>query len=87
MEHYSKLHSKMAAKSHFKNKVQLISLMNRVGVVLAMLLLPIYLNAQITFVEKPPVEKPKWESMRDVFMMPYDSTHIYIKNYPILEVV
>jgi len=52
---------------------------------LAMLLLPVSLAAQITFAEKPPEKGPEWEYMRDIIMMPYDSTQLLIETYPILE--
>lgn len=59
--------------------------MNRITLILAILVSPVCLTAQITFAEKPPVEKPRWEYKKDIMILPYDSSHVYIKCYPILE--
>jgi hypothetical protein len=55
------------------------------NLLLSMLLLPVTLAAQITFAEKPQEKGPGWEYMRDIIMMPYDSTQLLIETYPILE--
>jgi hypothetical protein len=82
MVHYGK----MGAKDHFKNRAQVIGLINRVGVILAMLLLPMCLVAQITFAEKEPVDNtPKWWHLKDEILMPYDSTYLKLERYPTLE--
>ena len=55
-------------------------------IVLAMLLLPLCLTAQITFAEKPPVDNtPEWWHLKDEMLMPYDSTSLKIELYPTLE--
>jgi hypothetical protein len=55
-------------------------------IVLAMLLLPLCLTAQITFAEKPPVDNtPEWWHLKDEMLMPYDSTYLKIQAYPTLE--
>ena len=83
---YTNLNRVMKITDHFKNRAQLISLKNRVALVLAMLLLPMCLVAQITFAEKQPVDNtPEWWHLKDKILMPYDSTYLKIQLYPTLE--
>jgi|GEM_PF-4065715 len=83
---YTNLNRLMKITDHFKNRAQLIRLKNRVALVLAMLLLPLYLTAQITIAEKPPVDNtPRWWHLKDEMLMPYDSTYLKLQLYPTLE--
>ena len=85
MEQFENLNSVVEAGTISKNGVNPKSLISRGIFILAMLLLPISLAAQITFAEKQPEKGPGWEYMRDVIMLPYDSTQLLIETYPILE--
>lgn len=60
----------------YQRKIVIISLL---------LLFSIHLTAQITFVEKTPPTNPKpgWDYLKDIFMMPYDSTNFEIYKFPI----
>jgi len=76
----------METRDHSKKRASLKSLISSSKVlIVAMLFLPVTLAAQITFAEKPQEKGPGWEYMRDIIMMPYDSTHLLIETYPILE--
>lgn len=75
-------YNKIIVNSCFKNRTQL----NKIGIILTILLFPLFLNAQITIEEYKPIEKtPKWLPLKDKILMPYDSTSLEIQQYPILD--
>jgi hypothetical protein len=77
--------STMEAENHVKYGTNSKSLKSRCIILLVILLLPISLAAQITFAEKQQEKVPDWKYMKDIIMMPYDSTQLLIETYPILE--
>ena len=78
---------KMETGDHFKNGASSKNLMSCGIFILACLLLPIRLSAQITFAEKRelPQQKYGWDYLRDDMMSPYDSSTIYFDKYPLLQ--
>ena len=74
----------MESRYHFKNEASLKSLMSRKIFLLAILLLPISLSAQIRIAEDRPSQpqEPDWWKYKDI---PYDSSYLYVKFYPTLD--
>lgn len=50
------------------------------------MLFPCVLSAQIKITEEiPTIEDPAWWEFKDIVYAPYDSSYLYVKNYPILD--
>lgn len=75
----------MKVRSISENGLNQKNQVMRKAIVLLMFLSPLSLASQISFAEKPLEKGPGWEYMRDIIMMPYDSTVLLIETYPILE--
>ncbi len=85
MANYTKFGNKTETEKYFKDRVILKKQMRTIIFLWAIFLLPINLSAQITIAEKSQKKEPSWEYMRDIIMLPYDSTQLYIEHYPVLE--
>lgn len=86
MVNYTKFDSKMETEKHFKDKVILKKQMRTIIFLWAIFLLPISLSAQIRISEDKPKEKePEWLKYKNIIYAPYDSSYLYVKNYPTLE--
>lgn len=59
--------------------------MKRFKLLLLGFLLSSYLPAQITFSAKQPENKKDWEYMKEIILLPYDSSRLFIETYPIIE--
>ena len=77
----------MESENHLKKWMYQKNLMKTGFLLIASVLLPLLLSAQITISSSPPPkeEKPKWEHMRESIMMPYDSLYFQISYYPIFD--
>lgn len=83
---YKSFDSEMAINKRIKKGVKLLNQIMRINLLFMIILSPIILSAQIKISEdKPVMEKPWWDKFKDIVYAPYDSSYVFIKDYPVLD--